>query len=112
MNEANAWKCENVGVWVWTVRCRANHLQWHSGTCLLLRQEAMTLQWEMSGKQEAEQKSLPVIQKKKRDEECWVRAQAVILTLEELFLILFTVYQSKQHDFRKRNMTWPQNIFA
>lgn len=112
MNEANAWKREHAGVWVRTVHCRANHLQWHSGTCLLLRQEAMTLRWEMSGKQQAEQKSLPVIQKKKRDEECWVRVQAVILTPEELFLMLFTVFQSKQHDLHKKNITWPQNIFA
>lgn len=64
-------------------------------------------QWRFDGKWVANNKlSKSPCQsfRKKRNEECWVRAQAVILTPEELFLMLFTVFQSKQHDLCKKKI--------
>lgn len=71
--------CVRVGVR--SAHCRANYFQWHSGTwSLLLRQEAVTRWWEMSGKQVAQK--VPVghseEKKKKEAEECWFRPSAAI----------------------------------
>lgn len=104
MNETVVWKCECVRV-CGSVKCRASHFQWHSGTwSLFFRQEAVTHWWEMSGKQAAQK--VPVghsekKKKKKREEECWVKA-AVPKPYEELFLAPFTVFVSKKTQMNEQ----------
>lgn len=98
MNEVSEWvsEWECVGAGVRTVQHRANHLRWHSSTCSLLRQEAVTLdgKWATSNKRSKSPQQSFI----KKDDGSWIRGRAVILMPEELFLMLFTVFLSKQND--------------